>query len=128
MRYHGLKMADINKIIKEYWINTYKGNGKVAYSRLAYQYEVTQILKGIAFITGQSLLICLIVQSISINGCLFIVIMMRLSPVLRCFSGSFQPCLGNFPLLRGTALSAGCERSQGWLTTVLFQKSQANLT
>ena len=30
MRYHGLKMAEINKIIKEYWINTYKGNGKVA--------------------------------------------------------------------------------------------------
>jgi len=26
MHYHGLKMADINKIIKEYWINTYKGN------------------------------------------------------------------------------------------------------
>lgn len=26
MRYHGLKMAEINKIIKEYWINTYKGN------------------------------------------------------------------------------------------------------
>ena len=29
MRYHGLKMAEINKIIKEYWINTYKGNGKI---------------------------------------------------------------------------------------------------
>lgn len=28
MRYHGLKMAEINKIIKEYWINTYKGNGE----------------------------------------------------------------------------------------------------
>ncbi|XP_068759501.1 DNA repair protein RAD50.L-like [Montipora capricornis] len=26
MRYHGLKMDEINKIIKEYWINTYKGN------------------------------------------------------------------------------------------------------
>lgn len=26
MRYHGMKMAEINKIIKEYWINTYKGN------------------------------------------------------------------------------------------------------
>ncbi|XP_068694801.1 DNA repair protein RAD50.L-like isoform X2 [Montipora foliosa] len=26
MRYHGLKMAEINKIIKGYWINTYKGN------------------------------------------------------------------------------------------------------
>ena len=39
MRYHGLKMAEINKIIKEYWINTYKGNGKVACSRFVYQYE-----------------------------------------------------------------------------------------
>ena len=29
MRYHGLKMAEINKIIKEYWINTYKGSGKI---------------------------------------------------------------------------------------------------
>lgn len=29
MRYHGLKMAEINKIIKEYWINTYKGSGKM---------------------------------------------------------------------------------------------------
>jgi hypothetical protein len=27
MKYHSLKMAEINKIIKEYWINTYKGNG-----------------------------------------------------------------------------------------------------
>nr|QIC49984.1 DNA repair protein RAD50 [Actinia equina] len=25
MKYHSLKMAEINKIIKEYWINTYKG-------------------------------------------------------------------------------------------------------
>ena len=29
MRYHGLKMTEINKIIKEYWINTYKGNGAI---------------------------------------------------------------------------------------------------
>ena len=28
MKYHGLKMAEINKIIKEYWINTYRGNGE----------------------------------------------------------------------------------------------------
>lgn len=28
MKYHGLKMAEINKIIKEYWINTYKGEGE----------------------------------------------------------------------------------------------------
>ena len=61
MHYHSLKMADINKIIKEYWINTYKGNGKLSYSRLAYQYEVKQILRGIAFITEQNLLICLAV-------------------------------------------------------------------
>jgi len=40
MRYHGLKMAEINKIIKEYWINTYKGNGKVACSRFVYQYAL----------------------------------------------------------------------------------------
>ena len=59
MHYHGLKMADINKIIKEYWINTYKGNGKLSFSRLAYQYELKQILRGIAFITEQNLLICL---------------------------------------------------------------------
>ncbi|KAL9988028.1 hypothetical protein ACROYT_G002425 [Oculina patagonica] len=26
MRFHAMKMAEINKIIKEYWINTYKGN------------------------------------------------------------------------------------------------------
>lgn len=25
MRYHGLKLADINKIIKEYWVKTYRG-------------------------------------------------------------------------------------------------------
>lgn len=31
MKYHGLKMAEINKIIKEYWINTYKGSGKILY-------------------------------------------------------------------------------------------------
>ena len=27
-----------------------------------------------------------------------VIIMMRFSPLLRCFSGSFQPCRGNFPL------------------------------
>ena len=52
MRYHGLKMAEINKIIKEYWINTYKGNGKVACSRFVYQYEVTHIIRGICFYHG----------------------------------------------------------------------------
>ena len=71
MHYHGLKMADINKIIKEYWINTYKGNGKLSYSRLAYQYVVKQILRGIAFITEQNLLICLAVQSITMNDYAF---------------------------------------------------------
>jgi DNA repair protein RAD50 len=28
MRFHALKMEDLNKIIKELWINTYKGGGK----------------------------------------------------------------------------------------------------
>ena len=28
MRFHGLKMAEINGIIKEYWIHTYKGHGQ----------------------------------------------------------------------------------------------------
>jgi DNA repair protein RAD50 len=27
MRFHALKMEDLNKIIKELWINTYKGGG-----------------------------------------------------------------------------------------------------
>ena len=27
MKFHSLKMEEINKIVKEYWINTYKGNG-----------------------------------------------------------------------------------------------------
>ena len=52
MRYHGLKMAEINKIIKEYWINTYKGNGKVTCSRFVYHYEVTHIIRGICFYHG----------------------------------------------------------------------------
>ena len=28
MSYHSTKMTDINKIIRELWRNTYKGNGK----------------------------------------------------------------------------------------------------
>ena len=28
MKFHALKMAEINKIIKEYWINTYTGSGE----------------------------------------------------------------------------------------------------
>lgn len=28
MRFHALKMEDLNKIIKELWINTYKGGGE----------------------------------------------------------------------------------------------------
>ena len=28
MRYHSLKLADINKIIKEYWVKTYQGGGE----------------------------------------------------------------------------------------------------
>ena len=47
---------------------------------------------------------------------------------LEDYQGSFQPFLSNFPLLRGTALSAGCEQSQGWLTTLHFQKSQSKVT
>jgi hypothetical protein len=27
MKYHALKMDDLNKIIKELWMNTYKGGG-----------------------------------------------------------------------------------------------------
>ena len=29
MRYHSLKMEEINKIIKELWNNTYRGHGKL---------------------------------------------------------------------------------------------------
>lgn len=29
MKYHKMKMEEINKIIKEYWRMTYKGNGKI---------------------------------------------------------------------------------------------------
>lgn len=29
MKFHGLKLAEINKIIKEYWLKTYQGNGIV---------------------------------------------------------------------------------------------------
>lgn len=29
MRFHALKMEDLNKIIKELWINTYKGGGRL---------------------------------------------------------------------------------------------------
>ena len=28
MRYHSLKMQEINKIIKELWIKTYRGGGE----------------------------------------------------------------------------------------------------
>ena len=28
MKFHSIKMAEINKIVKEYWTNTYKGNGE----------------------------------------------------------------------------------------------------
>lgn len=28
MKYHGLKLEEINKIIREYWLKTYRGNGK----------------------------------------------------------------------------------------------------
>ena len=28
MKFHSMKMAEINRIIKEYWIHTYKGHGE----------------------------------------------------------------------------------------------------
>ena len=28
MKFHSLKMDEINKIIRELWVNTYQGNGK----------------------------------------------------------------------------------------------------
>jgi DNA repair protein RAD50 len=28
MNYHTLKMKDLNKLIREMWVNTYKGGGK----------------------------------------------------------------------------------------------------
>ena len=58
---------------------------------------------------------------------LILFLVLWFSPVLWCFSGSFQLCLGNFPLLRGTALSAGCEQFQGWLTTVYKKVRQTLL-
>ena len=30
MKFHSMKMAEINRIIKEYWIHTYKGHGGFA--------------------------------------------------------------------------------------------------
>ena len=30
MRFHKLKMEEINKIIKELWIKTYRGGGSIA--------------------------------------------------------------------------------------------------
>jgi DNA repair protein RAD50 len=27
MKYHSMKMEELNKIIRELWVNTYKGNG-----------------------------------------------------------------------------------------------------
>ena len=34
MKFHGLKMAEINRIIKEYWIHTYRGHGRLSSSFL----------------------------------------------------------------------------------------------
>ena len=37
MKFHSMKMAEINRIIKEYWIHTYKGHGKaLASNHLCY--------------------------------------------------------------------------------------------
>ena len=34
MKFHGLKLAEINKIIREYWIKTYQGNGIILLFKL----------------------------------------------------------------------------------------------
>lgn len=31
MKFHSMKMAEINRIIKEYWIHTYKGHGSIEF-------------------------------------------------------------------------------------------------
>lgn len=31
MKYHSLKLKEINKIIKEYWMKTYRGHGEDIY-------------------------------------------------------------------------------------------------
>jgi DNA repair protein RAD50 len=37
MKYHSLKMDDLNKIIKELWISTYRGGGKFYFIQLIVQ-------------------------------------------------------------------------------------------
>lgn len=31
VKFHGLKLKEINDIIKELWVKTYRGNGKICY-------------------------------------------------------------------------------------------------
>ena len=46
MTYHKMKMDEINKIIRDIWRNTYRGNGQLGYGidRLQGSYAVCDIL------------------------------------------------------------------------------------
>ncbi|KAJ1868096.1 DNA repair protein rad50 [Coemansia sp. RSA 989] len=78
MRYHSLKMQDINKIIRELWLNTYQGNDidtieirseiEGARSTRSHNYRVVMIKGGNAIdmrgrcSAGQKVLACLIIR------------------------------------------------------------------
>ncbi|KAJ2718261.1 DNA repair protein rad50 [Coemansia sp. Benny D115] len=78
MRYHSLKMQDINKIIRELWINTYQGNDidtieirsevEGARNSRSHNYRVVMIKAGHAIdmrgrcSAGQKVLACLIIR------------------------------------------------------------------
>ncbi|KAJ2827316.1 DNA repair protein rad50, partial [Coemansia erecta] len=78
MRYHSLKMQDINKIIRELWINTYQGNDidtieirsevEGARNSRSHNYRVVMIKSGHAIdmrgrcSAGQKVLSCLIIR------------------------------------------------------------------
>ncbi|KAJ2738099.1 DNA repair protein rad50 [Coemansia sp. Cherry 401B] len=78
MRYHSLKMQDINKIIRELWINTYQGNDidtieirsevEGARNSRSHNYRVVMIKSGHAIdmrgrcSAGQKVLACLIIR------------------------------------------------------------------
>ncbi|KAJ1992993.1 DNA repair protein rad50 [Coemansia spiralis] len=78
MRYHSLKMQDINKIIRELWINTYQGNDidtieirsevEGARNSRSHNYRVVMIKGGHAIdmrgrcSAGQKVLACLIIR------------------------------------------------------------------
>ncbi|XP_028394772.1 DNA repair protein RAD50-like [Dendronephthya gigantea] len=82
MKFHSIKMAEINKIVKEYWINTYKGNdidtieirsdedpetSSIA-ARRSYNYKVVMLKDGVALdmrgrcSAGQKVLASLIIR------------------------------------------------------------------